>query len=126
MNRAREEIAAAAVGAAEISADRGRQGYRFNENFVGFAGHFPGYPILPAVLQVLMAQLLAERVVGEPLQFLSLERAKFSLQLLPQDCIEVSVCHKQRQDQLCFACELQVSGKSAASFTLVLSKGKSV
>ena len=38
--------------------------YLFDDDFIGFTGHFQGYPILPAVLQLLVARLLIEDQKG--------------------------------------------------------------
>lgn len=119
----RAEIEKSALGPAELTERAGTQSYQFAESFIGFAGHFPGYPILPAVLQTLLAQMVAEQICGEPLQFLALERAKFTQQLRPGDRIDLSVNCQDKQDQLRFACELCSAESRAASFTLVLAKG---
>ncbi len=123
MNRMRTEIWKSVLGLPELTEDAGQQSFRFTEDFIGFAGHFPDYPILPAVLQALMAQLLTEQVAGQPLQFLALERAKFTHQLRPGDQIDVSVRCREKLGQLYSACELRMAEKRAASFTLVFGKG---
>lgn len=123
MNMMRTEIGKSILGRTVLTEDGGQQRFRFADDFIGFTGHFPDYPILPAVLQTLMAQMLAEQVVGLPLQFLALERAKFTHQLRPGDQIEVSVSCREKQGQLHSACEFRVAGKRAASFTLLLGKG---
>ena len=52
-------IRAAAVGDIERRADGSiRQRYVFNADFPGFSGHFPGRPILPAVVQIMATTLL--------------------------------------------------------------------
>lgn len=118
----REEIEKFALGPIERTEDGGQRSFRFAEDFIGFAGHFPGYPILPAVLQTLMAQTVAEQLVGAPLQFLVLKRAKFTQPLRPGDSITIKVRCGIKQGQMTFACELQLEGKRAASFVLVLGK----
>ena len=123
MNRMREEINRAALAPASVHADGGEQCYRFAESFLGFAGHFPGYPILPAILQTLLAQLVAEQVIGAPLQFSALQRAKFSRQLRPDEKIDVQVKCQEKDGQWYCAAELKVADEDAASFILVLSRG---
>jgi len=119
----RQEIKNSAQGPVEVSVDAGQQRFQFAGDFIGFSGHFPDYPILPAVLQTLLAQMVAEQMVGEPLQFLALERAKFTKQLGPGDQIDVSVICKDKLGQLSCSAELSVAKKRAASFTLLLGKG---
>ena len=116
----RAAIKAAALAPAQISKSAGEQSFCFDQNFIGFGGHFPEYPILPAVLQVLLAQMLAEEVIGSPLSVCSLIRAKFVQQLRPGDQIDVCLNYREQDGSFHCASELQVSGQLAASFTLVL------
>jgi 3-hydroxyacyl-[acyl-carrier-protein] dehydratase len=120
----REAIGRAALSPALLAAETGKQSFCFTPDFVGFAGHFPDYPIVPAILQTLMAQLLAEQVMGESLRYMSLERAKFTRQLRPDESIDVSVTCKEKDGQLRCQAQLVVGDESAASFTLVLGRGE--
>ena len=118
----RTAIREAALASAQVSEMAGEQSFCFEQNFIGFSGHFPDYPILPAVLQILLAQLLAEEVIGTPLVVHSLIRAKFTQQLRPGDQIDVQLHCKEKDGGVHCATELQVGGQRAASFTLVLSR----
>jgi 3-hydroxyacyl-[acyl-carrier-protein] dehydratase len=67
-----------------------------NEGF--FQGHFPGSPIMPGVLTIeAMAQvagILAFRsgaTVGQPVYFVSIEKAKFRRLIVPGDQIRLEV-----------------------------------
>jgi len=122
----REAINQAALAPAQLTTDSGKQSFCFADSFIGFAGHFPDYPILPAILQTLMAQMLAEQIMGQSLQFLSLERAKFTRQLRPQEQIDVSLQCREKENQMRCTVQLEVAGEPAANFTLVLSKGTSI
>jgi len=119
----REEIDQAALTPPLLTAEGGEQSFCFTSSFIGFAGHFPNYPILPAVLQTLIAQMLAEQVVGESLQFLSLERAKFTRQLRPEEEIAVTVQCKEKEGQFHCSAKLAVKDEPASSFTLLLGRG---
>ncbi len=123
MNSMRQAINQSALGPAILQSDSGEQSFCFAEDFLGFAGHFPGYPILPAILQTLLAQLVAEQLRGEPLEFLSLERAKFTRELRPGDRILVKVTFRETSDPLRCAAELRCAGEAAASFTLSFAAG---
>lgn len=59
------------------------KGYCFRPDFIGFSGHFPGYPILPALVQLQIGIILAEENEGRPLKLASVERAKFLLEIHP-------------------------------------------
>ncbi|WP_321366886.1 hypothetical protein [uncultured Desulfuromusa sp.] len=116
----RAAIEESAIAPAQITEMAGGQSFCFDQNFIGFSGHFPGYPILPAVLQVLLAQLLAEEIIGLPLSVVSLKRAKFLQQLRPGDQIEVRLSCLEKDKVWHCTSELQVSGRCAASFVLIL------
>ncbi len=122
MNRMRAAIKTAALAPAQVSEMAGDQSFCFDQNFIGFGGHFPGYPILPAVLQVLLAQLLAEEVIGMPLSAHSLTRAKFTQELHPGDQIDVHLNCREEDGSFRCTTELQVGDQRAASFTLVLNR----
>jgi 3-hydroxyacyl-[acyl-carrier-protein] dehydratase len=124
MNRMREAMSQAALSPALLTADSGEQSFCFTDSFIGFAGHFPDYPILPAILQTLMAQMLVEEVMGESLQFLGLSRAKFTRQLRPDEQVDISIKCKDKDGQLRCSARLMVGNETAASFTLVLAPCK--
>lgn len=124
MNQMREALLQAATGPALLVENSCRQEFCFAENFVGFGGHFPGYPILPAMLQVLLGQLLAETLLGKRLQLVTLDRAKFMQQLRPGDTITVSLTLTEQNDQLRCSTELRSAETVAARFVLLLKDGE--
>ncbi len=120
MNQMREAIHQAAVAPLQASDGHGRQQYRFGENFPGFSGHFPDYPVLPAVLQTLLAQMVAEQIAGSPLRFQSLQKAKFTRQIRPDELLEVVVDCRQEEGLYRCKATLTVAGDRAAEFVLLL------
>lgn len=64
------------------------QGFCFASDFVGFAGHFPQKPVLPAAVQIAMIRLLWHKSVGaiDALEVLS---AKYMSPILPNERILV-------------------------------------
>jgi 3-hydroxyacyl-[acyl-carrier-protein] dehydratase len=116
----RQEIVNSALKPIEQTENGGHRNFLFNEDFIGFDGHFPDYPILPAVLQVLLAQMVAEQLVGKKMDFSSLTRAKFSEQLRPDMPIDVRVTYSEEEGHYLCRCELHTTEKRAASFTLQL------
>jgi 3-hydroxymyristoyl/3-hydroxydecanoyl-(acyl carrier protein) dehydratase len=59
--------------------------FRFPPSFLGFAGHFPGNPLLPAVLQLAAARYGAGRLLGRPLIPSALGKVKFKGMVRPDD-----------------------------------------
>lgn len=93
-NRLREEIKKCIVGPVEKTEPAKASGrYLFPADFIGFSGHFPGHPILPAFIQVMTALAVADEWKGRPHCLSSMERAKFRMEIHPDQ--EVSVQLKQ-------------------------------
>lgn len=93
--------------------------YRFPETFIGFQGHFPGYPVLPAVIQIRTGQLLAEALHGGPLLLQSVDKGKFLQQIQPDQVID-AVCRKgSLGGKNAYEIRLTVDEKTASQFWLV-------
>ena len=119
MNKIRKEIILSATsGIEESQPGMIKQRYRFRPDFIGFSGHFPGNPILPAFVQILTALTLTEIYKGRPLKAASVEKAKFRIPLQPDQEIEVT-CRQLTVGELtgCDA-RLTVSEGLAASFRI--------
>lgn len=97
-------------------AEGGARVFCLPADFPGFAGHFPGYPVLPAVLQVLAAQVLVEELRGRPLRLAKLERAKFLRPVRPGEPLRVD-CRLRKGN---WEARLEVQGEPAASFSMTL------
>ncbi len=94
--------------------------YCFAPGFAGFDGHFPGAPILPAVVQIQTVVAMAGGHAGVPLRLSSVESAKFLSPIRPDEAILVRfrICEvggKPMHDAI-----LTVAGKTASSFLLHL------
>lgn len=114
-------IRAAAIEAIRaLNSDTVQRRYIFPAEFPGFAGHFPGFPILPAIVQVQTALCLAEDWLGAPLRLLGVENAKFLQQLRPGEEILVECRDRRRDGQLVYDGRLWRTGELAASFQLIL------
>jgi 3-hydroxymyristoyl/3-hydroxydecanoyl-(acyl carrier protein) dehydratase len=61
----------------------------FPAGFVGFAGHFPGNPILPGVCQVQAGLMLATAACGTELSLREIVNAKFFQPILPGMRVEM-------------------------------------
>jgi len=87
----RDKINEIAVGEfVKSSPETGTQNFHPTARFVGFAGHFPDYPIMPAMLQIIFGIVVAEKVLDTGLTMKKLDRAKFMVQIKPNEIINVS------------------------------------
>ena len=90
MNRVKQEIVSSAIDEIIVTAPGTiNRRYCFDRDFIGFSGHFPGHPILPAFVQVLTTLTLAEEHSGYPLELVGVENAKFHIELRPGQEISV-------------------------------------
>ena len=121
MDNLRSAIRESALGPVE-EREKGTwvRSYCFDPDFIGFSGHFPGYPILPAFVQVLMVVTMAEEVKGRPLKVSTLERAKFQKEVFPGQEIMVQYREIITKGKTKLEATLMVAGNQAASFLLVL------
>lgn len=120
MNRLKEAIARSALGGIERSEDGVcLRRYCFPADFPGFAGHFPGHPVLPAVVQLLTAEHLVEAAQGRPLALGAVEGAKFLREIGPGQEVEVSVRARLAKGRPAHDCRLSVAEGLAASFLLL-------
>ncbi len=119
MNEIKGEILSSAVSpmAVEEGVTATRR-YRFSPDFIGFSGHFPGYPILPAFVQIMMACTLAEELKGHALEPVAIEKAKFLIEIGPDQ--EILVRIREHRIGAMPGCEasLVVNDKVAASFRI--------
>lgn len=119
MHKLKQEIVSSAVSQKTVSeVDGVKQCYRFGADFIGFAGHFPGYPILPAFVQVLAAQTLIEEHSERDLELATVEKAKFHLPLHPEQEIEVAVRRRQVGARIVYEARLGVVKGLASAFRL--------
>lgn len=96
--------------------------YRFAPGFIGFSGHFPDNPILPAIVQVCAVVSLAEEEGGKALRLSAVRSAKFLSPIRPDE--EVSIRCRRRVDSGEDICDatLSVAGKTSAAFQLRLAE----
>lgn len=94
--------------------------YRFTPLFPGFTGHFPGRPILPAILQILTAMTLLEEQAGAELELTRVENAKFLVQLGPDQEIEVRCRERLLGGSLRHEARITAGDSLAATFLLTV------
>lgn len=119
MSKIRQEMIKAASGPAVSGQDGSlERTFIFPPDFPGFDGHFPGYPILPAVVQIEAGVLLAKELAGHSLFLTSVERAKFQKEINPN--MAVKVCCRRVEDKPGrFEIVLNLDQGKASNFMLV-------
>lgn len=92
----------------------------FPRSFSGFAGHFPGHPVLPGVVQVMAAVHAASLVLGRPLRLRRLKRAKFARPVGPEEDITLTFTLPKDEDPATVSASLVTGGETAARLELEL------
>ncbi len=112
MNKLKQEIIKSTLATVEtIAPDKVVGRYIFPQSFIGFVGHFPEYPVLPAYVQILTALTLIEEWKGRSLQLDSIEKAKFHVELRPDQEITVQ-CR-----------EFEARGKTFVEINIIVAEG---
>ena len=65
--------------------------FTFGPDFPAFEGHFPGQPVLPAVVQLASVRFLAAKHLGKHLVPVSLDRAKFKAMIGPEEEVTITI-----------------------------------
>jgi 3-hydroxyacyl-[acyl-carrier-protein] dehydratase len=116
-----EAIRGSAIGDIERRVDGTvRQRYVFGPDFPGFSGHFPGRPILPAVLQIMAANQLVEAATGQRLLSAAIERAKFVQTIVPGAVVEITCRPLPGASPDLWEVRIDADRQAAASFNLTL------
>ncbi len=95
-----------------------RNTYLFDDDFMGFSGHFPGYPILPAVLQLLVARLLIEEKKGYEIRVTSIGKAKFMSEIRPNDPITVQCVDADTEESRRCKVKIISGDRTVSSFNM--------
>jgi 3-hydroxyacyl-[acyl-carrier-protein] dehydratase len=114
-------IAASAVGPASVDgAGKVSRPFLFEPGFPGFGGHFPGAPILPAVVQIQAVVALASDAAGEPLRLAAVESAKFLSPIRPGEAVVASFRRCESGGATLHDAAIAAGGRTASSFLLRL------
>ncbi len=123
MNKLRDAIAAAATGPVrEREPGVFVRTYCFVPEFIGFSGHFPGYPVLPAFIQMLTVLITAEEAKGCPVTLISVEKAKFQKEIYPDVAVEVEYRDIVVREKTGLKATLATEDGVAASLVLTFEK----
>lgn len=121
MNEILQGIKGAALDAVTINESGSfTQHYRFDDRFVGFDGHFPNAPILPAIVQIMTVISLAGEESGCRQRLVSVEDAKFLVPIRPDQELLVECCRKIVRGKTLHDAKMSVARNTAARFLLEL------
>lgn len=90
---------------------------RVPPTLVHFAGHFPGLPILPGVVQVDWAIRLAAEQLPAARAVVSIDRLKFMAPVTPGAVLKLTLAHESARRRVQFA--YHMSGRDCASGAIV-------
>jgi 3-hydroxyacyl-[acyl-carrier-protein] dehydratase len=114
----KKAVQAAAQGCIETDeAGWTKKTFRFDPEFLGFQGHFPGYPLLPAFVQILAAVICIEEALGVDLDLAGLDNAKFQREVHPGSLIAVE-WQPHDKGPLIYRVRLKSATETVASFVL--------
>ncbi len=65
--------------------------FMFSKDFSGFAGHFPGRPVVPAIVQLALIRYLAECATGCPLIPVCYQQTKFRAIIQPDEKVKATI-----------------------------------
>ncbi|MBC2737870.1 MAG: hypothetical protein HF981_26155 [Desulfobacteraceae bacterium] len=112
-------IQAAADHALKREGDHGIvQSFCFPPEFIAFRGHFPGNPLLPAFVQIRMAQIMLASATQAPLQLERIDNAKFREPLPPGQSVRVHCDLERTPSNHKAAVTLMVLDRRIATFHL--------
>ena len=94
--------------------------FRPGADFTGFRGHFPGHPILPAFVQLMMAECAVRLRSRRPWSLRRVERGKFLKPIGPNEPVTVCWQEQPRGDGLRCSFALRVGAEKVAVFTMEL------
>ena len=89
--------------------------FYLDKSFIGFEGHFPDLPILPGVIMIDMARILTEAMISCQVKIIYIDKAKFSKQIYPPNCVLGEVKIKKEKDHIGVTATLRNDGEKAAT-----------
>ena len=95
-------------------------GYVFPPTFLGFQGHFPQNPILPAIIQLMTARESIIQHMGRDFLITKITRAKFHKIIKPDIPVTVVWTLREQEDAFICKCILETEGNPASSFNMTL------
>lgn len=121
MNKIVLGIAAASQGTATTDSSSMMEGrFVFADSFVGFDGHFPEHPILPAIVEIMTVVSLVSERSGCGQRLVSVEDAKFLTPVRPNQELLVQCRQRTIKGKLLYDAKLSVGEATTATMLLDL------
>lgn len=125
MNRVRGEISKAVIEPLSVDKDGVLTcGYRFASDFVGFRGHFPGHPLLPAFIQILLSVAMIETHRKDDLRVSTISKAKFKREIPPGSRVVVRCTPRKNDFHMTYDVTLMMEEGVAALFQIAFDSVK--
>ncbi|MGL1933217.1 MAG: hypothetical protein OCC45_15890 [Desulfotalea sp.] len=87
------------------------------KSFIGFAGHFEDYPVLPGVVQICIGKIAAALLTGKTLIMIKMPVAKFKKQIAPEDEIKINTeITKYQDDLISLSTKIYLANEIASTF----------
>ncbi len=112
----RKELDSVSQKVTKIQAENGTEGFSkcftIQSDFIAFKGHFPDYPILPGIVQILMAEMTISEAMQADYAIQEVKQAKFLKPIEPDHDISVKVfCAKENT----WDCEIHTDFEDVAA-----------
>ena len=87
-----------------------------------FGGHFPGFPLVPGVMQIEMAHRAYERVTGRRYRIVRVTKAKFMNTIAPGESVELEASTTTQEDGIYLKSTLRKGATIVSKLSLVLAE----
>ena len=108
------------VASSDIENQKVTAEFCFSGDLDLFAGHFPGNPILPGIVQIEMVKFAVEQAHGNRFWIRSIKKTKFASLIRPDIPIRLSIEMTPSDDNLSVRATLKTEEKIAGKINLVL------
>ncbi|MBU1230981.1 MAG: hypothetical protein KKA55_05985 [Proteobacteria bacterium] len=122
MNTRLERELVACASPLEAHGQEWMRQYIFGPDFVGFDGHFPNRPVLPALVQLMAGSHCAVEACGEDTAPIGVTRAKFLRPVQPGQPITVRVRLTSKESAWLAFVTIDVLGEAVSTFQLSLTR----
>ncbi len=90
--------------------------FRLPMDFIGFQGHFPQNPVLPAVIQVLMSEVTLAEAIQKNIRLHTVHEAKFTKPIAPNSLLTCTVTIQSTENGYTWSCTIMDDTTLAAKF----------